>query len=1023
MEVLPLMCKPEPAASTSGRSRSRTAQERAIRARANAALKSLQALTTGRFGQLRDTAWGSADEWTRSHELPRRISERVLECHREAHDLKMYASDAESAFERLALHAKAGTYGALAVSYDNDEKAPPRGKVMPFVSGEASLPPAGTEPCDLKLVSPKARYYFDRFYEKMALPPSKVDEADIESTRAYTDPSLRHRAARLDFAVRLWESGMLGFTHVCKSNVSVFFVMKKVREDGIYVLRPVWDMRRVNKRFKSPPHLNLGSPMAMAELDLSDEITQGRMLKSTWGDVPDFFHRCRSCSELWPYMVYEGVSIDEFLKELKKRKLKVPTVPKGSKHLCLVVMLMGFSWSPAICHGALEDIICDMPGFPRQGQLVHGKVPPSFSIVAFIYWVFMDDFASLTLVNESDLTTVEAVQEAARVKLKEVGLDMHKDGVGPALPLSLGVMITESPYRLMASREKFQNVIGATGALMARGRATSQELSRIVGSWVWLAMCCRSAFCLLDSCYKFVTKFDGDEAKHELWESVLNELHMLYHLAPLMYTHLESRWSEIVFATDASEAGLGVVETKASRDEVKEEVDRQWRIQQLRDLARDEDEEMLLSGEPLECAKRGIPNTTSESEVPPQRLMADVFAGYGGFGEEVQNECQCETLFVDNARNPRHDLMDPSFVELVCKAILFGMFFLVHMAPPCSPFSRARRPAIRAPGRWIRGLPGLSPPQVQRVREGNALAQAAISMCFACLTARVGFSLENPRTSMIWELPEMQKLMDQPGVFVVELVYCAFGAKWLKPTRLLTNVDTLKELACRCTKDHQHQELRGRNSEGQLWTRLAAVYPPQLCNAYANLVKKAIEMRQLDIHDWRVREVRSPPEKPRAVLDHWADISRWHLSWKGEWGYEDHINVLEMSTVTSVAKHLCRSSQCWFSRFLVLCDSMVTVGAVRKMRSSSRPLMAQLRKIGAITLATGVRLTLRWIPTDMNPADGPSRGEAIGSAEITKTKADQKKLILDDAHPFERLLGEQLEIKGMHDDYAQAWHL
>ena len=85
--------------------------------------------------------------------------------------------------------------------------------------------------------------------------------------------------------------------------------------------------------------------------------------------------------------------------------------------------------------------------------------------------------------------------------------------------------------------------------------------------------------------------------------------------------------------------------------------------------------------------------------------------------------------------------------------------------------------------------------------------------------------------------------------------------------------------------------------------------------------------------------------------------------------------------------------------------------------------MAQLRKIGAITLATGVRLTLRWIPTDMDPADGPSRGEAIGSAEITKTKADQKKLVLDDAHPFERLLGEQLEIKGMHDDYAQAWHL
>ena len=93
------------------------------------------------------------------------------------------------------------------------------------------------------------------------------------------------------------------------------------------------------------------------------------------------------------------------------------------------------------------------------------------------------------------------------------------------------------------------------------------------------------------------------------------------------------------------------------------------------------------------------------------------------------------------------------------------------------------------------------------------------------------------------------------------------------------------------------------------------------------------------------------------------------------------------------------------------------------MKSSSRPLMTQLRKIGAITLSTGVRLTLRWIPTDMNPADGPSRGESVGSAETTKAKADQKKVVLDAANPFERLLGDQMEIKGMRAEYAQDWHL
>ena len=130
-----------------------------------------------------------------------------------------------------------------------------------------------------------------------------------------------------------------------------------------------------------------------------------------------------------------------------------------------------------------------------------------------------------------------------------------------------------------------------------------------------------------------------------------------------------------------------------------------------------------------------------------------------------------------------------------------------------------------------------------------------------------------------------------------------------------------------------------------------------------------------------------------------------------------------MRTVTSLCRHLGRSSRNWFTRFLVLCDSMVTIGAVRKMRSSSRSLLVQLRKIAAVTLATGVRLTLRWIPTDMNPADGPSRGEAVGSAVITQEKADTKKIVPTDQNSFSRLFSSDIQIEGLHEAYDQHWHL
>ena len=96
------------------------------------------------------------------------------------------------------------------------------------------------------------------------------------------------------------------------------------------------------------------------------------------------------------------------------------------------------------------------------------------------------------------------------------------------------------------------------------------------------------------------------------------------------------------------------------------------------------------------------------------------------------------------------------------------------------------------------------------------MAQAAISICYACLAAGIGFSLENPRTSMIWELPEMMKPMAMAEVFMIELVYCAYGARWLKPTRILTNVQALRALECRCSRDHVHQELRGRDHQGRL---------------------------------------------------------------------------------------------------------------------------------------------------------------------------------------------------------------
>ena len=98
--------------------------------------------------------------------------------------------------------------------------------------------------------------------------------------------------------------------------------------------------------------------------------------------------------------------------------------------------------------------------------------------------------------------------------------------------------------------------------------------------------------------------------------------------------------------------------------------------------------------------------------------------------------------------------------------------------------------------------------------EGNALTDACVEMVHACLKHGVGFSVENPKTSMMWLYPPMLRIAQRPDVYTVDLVYCRFGMKWMKQTRILTNIPALKKLACKCAGDHQHQILRGTAQAG-----------------------------------------------------------------------------------------------------------------------------------------------------------------------------------------------------------------
>ncbi|CAK0837144.1 unnamed protein product [Prorocentrum cordatum] len=615
--LLELAFPPGPAKPSlnSGRSRSRWAQEKSIYEQTCGALVALRSMFKGDLSELEEeqSSWASASSWKRGDSIPRETTSRIGGLHRLAHERGLYLLTPKSAFERLDLHASASSYQNAI------------------------------------------------FKEKRMLkPPHLVDLEEIWHTQTYMDPNLRSKSKKLELAVDVYEAGILGTTEEQARSIPVFFVMKKV-EEGELLLRPVWDMRAVNRFFQALP-----SPLD----PWSSARREGKTLLSAWGDVPDYFHRCLAPPWLRPYMVLDGVSPKELRGELRRRGLPGPSLQEG-RFFCLRVMVMGVSWSPAICHNALEDIMIGQVHFPAEGQVAVHEPPPDFRKAAQLYWIYMDDVLNVSLGPPSELGKVEMVREA--------------------IPRS----------------KKFQLLITATKFVIDEHRCSPKALSRLNGSWVWVLMCARAGLSIMNATFKFVVKYDLSEQVLPLWSSVIGELKALYYLAPMLRTPLKRSWGvETVF-------------------------------------------------EP--------PSTTCP------RAMGDIFAGAGGFGTAVAEACRCKTVYFDKARDSCHDLTDPSIVKYL---------------------------------------------ERRKAEEGTRLARATARLVQACMRAGIGFSVENPTTSTLWDLPEFFEMRGTESVLEVTLVYCACGARWLKPTRLLTNVPELGRLSRGCPGGHQHQTLRGVAPEG-----------------------------------------------------------------------------------------------------------------------------------------------------------------------------------------------------------------
>ena len=149
---------------------------------------------------------------------------------------------------------------------------------------------------------------------------------------------------------------------------------------------------------------------------------------------------------------------------------------------------------------------------------------------------------------------------------------------------------------------------------------------------------------------------------------------------------------------------------------------------------------------------------------------------------------------------------------------------------------------------------------------------------------------------------------------------------------------------------------------------------------------EAVKPLSLPLLCWEA--VRDFPEVPPHMLQ----PGFWHEVLAGQWHFKEAIHILEARVVLLAVRRLARNVGLRGFRHLILCDNMSVVLAISKGRASDFGLLQICRKIAAYSVACDFKVKVRWVVSERNLADEPSR--RFMTSELLEHEAQLSKLKL-----------------------------
>lgn len=159
-----------------------------------------------------------------------------------------------------------------------------------------------------------------------------------------------------------------------------------------------------------------------------------------------------------------------------------------------------------------------------------------------------------------------------------------------------------------------------------------------------------------------------------------------------------------------------------------------------------------------------------------------------------------------------------------------------------------------------------------------------------------------------------------------------------------------REMALRSPPEEWQPRLRARHE-------LCSITDPHAVDPHGRIGEGA-----------RWREHEGFPEVPDAVAE-----GSWAVIRAGRLRFDEHIGVTEGRAFLWKLRHDARQSSRHGSKRLYLVENFSFSAALAKGRSPAFCLLQICRRSSALQLGSGIQPHVRWLSSERNAADGPSR--------------------------------------------------